>query len=74
MGKERRNIRGKKVSKSENSNSKTFICRDNHHIPHCAFLSRDEIDGVAAVISSFMFLVGTIVLLATTVIEMVEGR
>ena len=38
------------------------------------FLSRDEIDGVAASISAFMFLVGTIVLMATTVIDMVEGR
>ena len=38
------------------------------------FLSRDEIDGVAASISAFMFLVGTIVLLVTTVIEKVEGR
>jgi len=38
------------------------------------FLNRDEIDGVAASISAFMFLVGTIVLLATTVIDMVEGR
>ena len=38
------------------------------------FLGRDEIDGVAASISAFMFLVGTIVLLATTVIDMVEGR
>lgn len=37
------------------------------------FLSRDEIDGVAASISAFMFLVGTIVLLATTVIDMLEG-
>ena len=37
------------------------------------FLSRDEIDGVAASISAFMFLVGTIVLLATTVIDMAEG-
>ena len=37
------------------------------------FLSRDEIDGVAASISALMFLVGTIVLLATTVIDMVEG-
>ena len=35
------------------------------------FLSRDE---VAVTISAFMFLVGTIVLLATTVIDMVEGR
>lgn len=38
------------------------------------FLSRDEINGVAASISAFMFLVGTIVLLATTIIDMVEGR
>ena len=38
------------------------------------FLSRDEIDGVAASISALMFLVGTIVLLATKVIEIVEGR
>lgn len=37
------------------------------------FLSRDEINGVAASISAFMFLVGTIVLLATTVIDMLEG-
>ena len=37
------------------------------------FLSRDEIDGVAASISAFMFLVGTIVLLTTTIIDMVEG-
>ena len=34
------------------------------------FLSRDE---VAVAISAFMFLVGTIVLLATAVIDMVEG-
>ena len=38
------------------------------------FLNRDEIDGVAASISASMFLVGTIVLLATKVIDMVEGR
>ena len=61
------------VSRNENSNSKTFIRRHNHHIPHCAFLSRDEIDGVAASISALMFLVGTIMLLATKVIEIVEG-
>lgn len=35
------------------------------------FLSRDE---VAVAISAFMFLVGMIVLLATTVIDMAEGR
>ena len=34
------------------------------------FFSRNE---MADAISSFMFLVGTIVLLATTVIDMVEG-
>ena len=34
------------------------------------FFSQDE---VAVTISTFMFLVGTIVLLATTVIDMVEG-
>ncbi len=38
------------------------------------FFSRDEIDGVVASISAFMFLVGTIVLLTTAVIDMVEGR
>ena len=38
------------------------------------FLSRDEINGVAASISAFMFLVGTIVLLATTIIDTAEGR
>lgn len=35
------------------------------------FFSRND---VADAISAFMFLVGTIVLLATTVIDMVEGR
>ena len=35
------------------------------------FFSRND---VAVAISAFMFLVGTIVLLATTVIDMVEGR
>ena len=35
------------------------------------FFSRDD---VADAISSFMFLVGTIVLLATTVIDIAEGR
>ena len=35
------------------------------------FFSRNE---MADTISAFMFLVGTIVLLATTVIDMVEGR
>lgn len=35
------------------------------------FFSRDE---MTVAISTFMFLVGTIVLLATTVVEMVEGR
>ena len=35
------------------------------------FFSQDE---VADTISAFMFLVGTIVLLATTVIDMAEGR
>lgn len=34
------------------------------------FFSRND---VAVTISAFMFLVGTIVLLATTVIDMVEG-
>ena len=34
------------------------------------FFSRND---VAVAISAFMFLVGTIVLLATTVIDMVEG-
>ena len=38
------------------------------------FLSRDEINGVAASISAFMFLVGTIVLLAPTIIDTAEGR
>ena len=35
------------------------------------FFGRND---VAVTISAFMFLVGTIVLLATTVIDMVEGR
>ena len=35
------------------------------------FFSRNE---VADSISAFMFLVGTIVLLATTIIDMVKGR
>lgn len=35
------------------------------------FFSRND---VAASISAFMFLVGTIVLLATTIIDMAEGR
>ena len=35
------------------------------------FISRDE---MADAVSAFMFLVGTIVLLATTVIDIAEGR
>jgi len=58
------------VRRNEDSNSKTFIRRHNHHILHCAFFSRND---VAVTISAFMFLVGTIVLLATIVIDMVEG-
>jgi len=38
------------------------------------FLNRDEIDGVAASISASMFLVVTIMLLTTAVIDMVKGR
>jgi hypothetical protein len=58
------------VTANENSNSKTFISCNNYHILHCDFFSRNEI---VDSISAFMFLVGTIVLLATTIIDMVKG-